>query len=148
MLSTILSSWREHVIPSFRMNTKEKRVPMTAYNQRCYTYIPWTPSTFLRSNCLIGLSFSRNVRLDLLVCPELCWSGKMLFSSRLFFHRACAWIRQDVQLRIPGKRQSKGITDTLFVYKNIVNINRVILWTVVIAIADFTKMLKTTRTFQ
>ena len=55
------------MIPSFRMNSKEKRVPMTAYNQRCYAYIPWTPSTFLRSNCLIGLSFSRNVRLDLLV---------------------------------------------------------------------------------
>ena len=33
-------------------------------NQRCYTYIPWTPSTFLRSHCLIGLSFSWNVRLD------------------------------------------------------------------------------------
>ena len=54
-----------------------------------------------------------------------------------------------MQLRIPGKRQSKVITDTLFVWKNIVNINRVVLRTVVIAIADFTKkMLKMTRTFQ
>ena len=47
--------------------TSDKRVcwwpPMFA-NQQCYTYIPWTPSTFLRSHCLIGLSFSWNVRLD------------------------------------------------------------------------------------
>ena len=91
---------REHMIPSFRMNTKEKRVPMTAYNQRCYTYIP---CTFLRSNCLIGLSFSRNVRLDSLV--SLPVSIEHVLESD----------RQDVELRIPGKRQSNFITDTLFV---------------------------------
>ena len=47
--------------------TSDKRVcwwPPIFANQRCYTYIPWTPSTFLRSHCLIGLSFSWNVRLD------------------------------------------------------------------------------------
>ena len=47
--------------------TSDKRVcwwPPMFSNQRCCTYIPWTPSTFLKSHCLLGLSFSWNVCLD------------------------------------------------------------------------------------
>ena len=84
--------------------------PMFA-NQRCYTYIPWTPSTFLRSHCLIGLSFSWNVRLDSFVSTFariFFWAAKWCrakFREELFGLQVKAEI-QDISVRLNRQQHS------------------------------------------
>ena len=81
-LPTILSSWREQVISSFRMDEPRRacRWPPMFSNRRCHTYIPGQRVHFWGQIVwLVFPSAEMFVWTRLLVCPDLFRSGEMMW---------------------------------------------------------------------